>query len=616
MSPEGSDSNTGTVQKPWKNPGFAIDKVQRIMAENPAVSVHLFFRGGEYVVSRPIVIDGSKLKKNLIISGMKGETAVLSGDIAIRNWKKSSDGILVSDLKEAGLEDLGSAVLDTNRFDLYFNGKRQTLARWPNDGFAISGAALGETVLPENWSHQRGTKEGIIEYLDSRISRWAQEKDAYCHAFWYWDWWDSYGRVADIDTTLKAIVFEEPYDYYGYRDNCRYYGVNLKCELDAPEEFYLDRDSSLLYWYAPKTYQDGDPVYASRYKGDYMLNLKDCESVQIDNLTFRGGRKGALSVSGGDAVTINNCHFTCMGEDAVFVEGHGHRVENCLLDELCGGGFKIKGGDRKTLEPSGIVISNNIVSNFSLARYTYKPAIHFTGAGLTITHNRFEKGPSSALRLEGNDVDVSFNQFFNLVSVSDDQGGLDVYGNFSYRRIVLRYNYWRDITGNGLCGAAAVRFDDSISGHIVYGNVFERCGGKHFGAVQINGGKDNYVTNNLFYTCNSALSSNEWDAGRMEYLIDLYKKNLDEVDCFGYLYRMRYPELNQPWNTNVTVNYAVDNLAVGMQSLYMNCTRLQTQNNTLLPEPLQPMEYYLQDSVLASYGLRPIPFSEIGPEGQ
>jgi hypothetical protein len=39
----------------------------------------------------------------------------------------------------------------------------------------------------------------------------------------------------------------------------------------------------------------------------------------------------------------------------------------------------------------------------------------------------------------------------------------------------------------------------------VHGNVFERCGAVQFGGVQVRGGKENAVDNNLFVDCFTGL---------------------------------------------------------------------------------------------------------------
>ena len=152
--------------------------------------------------------------------------------------------------------------------------------------------------------------------------------------------------------------------------------------------------------------------------------------------------------------------------------------------------MRVNGGDRKTLTPGHHYVETCTVSDISRLKRTYTPAVLLDGCGNRIAHNQFERMPSSALRIEGNDQVIELNLIRNVVQESDDQGGLDCFGNPLFRGLVIRWNHWQDITGGTHCGAAGVRLDDMISGVAIYGNIFERCGAVLFGGVQVHGGKE------------------------------------------------------------------------------------------------------------------------------
>jgi hypothetical protein len=116
--------------------------------------------------------------------------------------------------------------------------------------------------------------------------------------------------------------------------------------------------------------------------------------------------------------------------------------------------------------------------------------------GNRIAHNLMHDSYSSAMRIEGNDHLVEFNEVHSVLLESDDQGGVDMWGDPTYRGNVFRYNYFHHI-GNGLgTGQAGIRLDDAICGTLVYGNLFHRCSDGHFGGVQVHGGNENDVENN------------------------------------------------------------------------------------------------------------------------
>ena len=68
------------------------------------------------------------------------------------------------------------------------------------------------------------------------------------------------------------------------------------------------------------------------------------------------------------------------------------------------------------------------------------------------------------MRLEGNDHIVEYNEVYEVVRETDDQGGIDLFYNVTYRGNILRYNYWHDIGSGRACGQAGIRLDDAISG--------------------------------------------------------------------------------------------------------------------------------------------------------
>ena len=622
VSPSGDDAAEGSQVRPWRTPEAAATCVQAYMQAHPGQAVRLEFAAGTYRIREALVFEG--LTASLTLSGPE---AVFSGEMPVSGWTPVTDAdvlrrmpaaaagkVLQADLRACGISDFGTVADRKDRIDLYAGGRRQTLARWPDSGFTQAGKAVGATALPDTWIHVPGTQEGILEYLDPRIGTWMKEKDPILFGYWYWDWADKYHRLRAVDPARRTFTLDEPWSHYGYRDSCRFYGLNLLCELDAPGEYYIDRDRGMIYWIAPEG-SGTDGTVVSVFNGPAMIVAKACKGLSIRGLSFEGGRGGAVQVTGGTDNAVFDCRFSRFGDTPLrFTGGRGHWVDGCLLTELGCGGISMAGGDRRTLERADFKVTNTIVDRFSLFKRTYEPAVYFHGVGLLVSHNRFSHSSSSALRLEGNEIAVEYNQCFNLVEESDDQGGFDTYMDYTYRGIVLRYNHWRDITGGMYAGAAGIRFDDIISGQTVYANVFERCGGGHFGGVQINGGRDNRIFNNLFFDCPWAVSGTAFRDERWFNLLsdEFAATRLAELDGLGPVYAERYPLLKAHYNEPDGVNVVEKNLVVNAQAL-LNAREggFVCNGNTVL-QSLQPLSWFLKPSVQRDCGLEPIPFAEIG----
>ena len=635
VAPGGDDSHAGTRSEPLRTFEGAQSAVRRVLREQPGQKITVLFGDGEYPVEQAIRLtaeDSGSPGAPVVYRAAKGQTPVFTGSKRLAGWTKAAgveslerldasvrDKIYVTNLSEAGITDFGDPTEAGQRPDLICDGQLQTPARWPDEGFVRAGLAKGATPLPETYIKEHGTKEGVFEYMNPYQDRWALEEDARLGGYWYWDWSDAFQAVERWDTATRTARLREPYHLYGYRDSLRYFGMNLFCEIDRPGEWYLMRTSGRLYWYPPEGVDPAQSeVRLTCFGGPYMLTADGCSYLTLEGLTFRDGRGTALLIRGGTRNLLTGCRIERFGRDGVHIEeGTEHGVSGCYLSTFGYGGFKITGGDRRTLVPAGHFVEHTVVEHFSLFQRTYEPAIHLTGCGIRIANNRFSYSSSSAMRLEGNDFMIEYNEVSHVVDESDDQGGLDMWYNPSYRGIEIRYNRWSDISGGTRHGAAGVRFDDMISGMLVYGNLFERCGAHHFGGVQIHGGKDNRVLNNVFYHCPFAVTFSVWEDERWLRALDspeVREKMYEQVDIRSDVYRQKYPELKD-LRQDANANTVADNLVISCGQMFRNPPqRLTSRNNTELESGGNPVEAFCTDAGLAVYGLQPIPVSAIGPK--
>ncbi len=635
VSVDGSNHNPGTRSAPVASFEKAKEIVRAKLKEKPNKPIVVYFGGGVYQTEKSVVFtseDSGTETAPVTYTAAKGEKAVFTGSKRLQGWNILKDEpalaqltssvrgkVYVTNLGDAGITNLGDPIAEGIRPELFCNGSLQTLARWPNEGFIVGGKAKGKTVLPPTYiKERRGTREGIFDYKDKRLNRWTKEKEVCFGGYWFWDWSEEYQKADKIDTITRTMYIREPYHNYGYRDSLKFFGLNLFCEIDQPSEWYLDRDTKLLYWYPPEGINpETAEVRFTVFNESYMIEMKDCSYVTLRGLEFEEGRGNAILIMGGKGCRIKECRVERFGRDGIHIyDGSDHGVSGCLLRTLGYGGFKISGGDRKTLTPGNHFVEHTIVEQFSLFKRTYEPAVHLAGCGNRLSNNRFRYSSSSAMRLEGNDFLIEYNEIDHVVNESDDQGGLDIFYNPSYRGIVVQYNHWADIYGGTRHGAAGVRLDDMISGMYIYGNIFERCGSHDFGAIQIHGGKENKIDNNLFYKCPSAVSFEGYGKKWFEAMDrpEVQKKLYEEVDIDSPTYLEKYPDLKNI-RTNIDINSAADNLVVGCEKTFTRMVDLQIlSNNTSIPDNGKDLLYFCAPEVLEKYGLKPIPYQKIGPK--
>ncbi len=575
--------------------------------------------------------------------------SVISGGIQIQNFKKLNEPVdsrikknvqkklYVADLKEYGLKPLpplklgGFGNLELRRKDRsfknytvfpfvepFFNGKPMTLARYPNEGFIHISGIKGEPL--EQLESFTLLKNVTIKVANCPLDMWSKEPNLLLHGYWNFDWADSYETVEHIIPETQEIKLAHSSSAYGYKEGARFYALNMLCELDQPGEWYLDRENMLLYFYPPEDMETA-PIEFSWFEGP-MFVFDNANHIYLQGLNFRLCSGNIIEIYGGEDIQIQGCSFTNSGGYGVVIDGgKNHRVQSCDFTNLGKGGVYMRGGDRKTLTPSGFRVDNCYFHNLARVDHTYNPAVYGEGVGHIISHNFVTQNPSSAFRMDGNDIIVEYNEVCHVVLESDDQGGLDTYGNPTYRGMVYRYNYWHHI-GNwdkpGLRLQGGVRLDFPISGVKVYGNVFYRASAKEgiFGGVQVNGGKDNLIENNIFADCFLGVTfqpctQEEWN--------NIVKEALNKPDIDYDLYVKRYPEIATLFD-NRTRNTVRNNIFWKCQQPMRNdnCdiifeNNLVDNDDKLFPNAFQgKFDIDPEKRKSLPFNFQPIPFHKIG----
>ena len=168
--------------------------------------------------------------------------------------------------------------------------------------------------------------------------------------------------------------------------------------------------------------------------------------MTLEGLTWELGGGDAIRAAAASDCLLAGCTVRRFAGDGVTIDGG--RATGCspaTSVRMGRGGTAVSGGDRKTLTPGGHFVENCHIHDLSRIDHTYTPAVRMTGVGNRIAHNLFHDIASSAIRLGGNDHLVEFNEVHHVVLESDDQGGVDMFGNPTYRGNVYRYNYWHHI---------------------------------------------------------------------------------------------------------------------------------------------------------------------------
>ncbi|MBN2507182.1 MAG: right-handed parallel beta-helix repeat-containing protein [Verrucomicrobia bacterium] len=649
VSADGADTHPGTPDRPFATLERARDEIRRLKQRGalPAGAVAVVVHGGHYAVARPFVLtaeDSGTADAPIVYRAAAGEIPVFRGGARLTGFTPVRDAEILrrlpeeargrvwqADLKAQGITSVppvrvggfasGATFQSHPAFELFFDGEAMPLARWPNEGFVNVVEVRGPTR--QTGHGPAGCKEGILTYAGDRPARWAEDRDILLYGYWFYGWADSYERVEAIDPGKRQITLARPFHTYGYRAGQPYVAMNLLSEIDQPGEWYLDRQHLLLYFYPPSP-PSGALIEAS-LASHPLVELKEVSHVTFERLTWELGGTDGLRASGGAYCLLAGCTVRRLGGNGLeFNGGTDHGVLSCDFESLGRGGVVMTGGNRKTLAPGRHFVENCHIRDLSRLDRTYTPAVLLNGVGNRIAHNLFHDIRSSALRVEGNEHLVEFNEIARVVLESDDQGGVDMFGNPTYRGNVYRFNYfhhvgsWQHPRQAPDCGQAGIRLDDMISGTLIYGNLFRRCaaGRLGFGGVQIHGGKDNWIDHNLFVDCATAVSFSPWGEATWR---ERTAGALDAPAIDRTQYLERYPDLAR-LNEHPNVNHLWRNLVVRCgEFLRRNRGGARLLGNVVLTNTpaLQasvPGSFSFEDAaaLLDRPGFHPLPFDEIG----
>ncbi len=637
VSPTGDDRNPGTKEKPVAT----LVQARKIAAEikkhlSPGDTLTICLRGGTYRLKKGIVLnsgDGGTREHPLIFRSYAGETATLSGALPLKSYTHLSHSsslykkdpatgrkILVIDLGKNGIT--GFKPLRLSGFSgekapklftlrqLFCNGKAMPLSRWPNEGFTLFTGVVKDS----------SGKAGIV-YQDPVISGWTGEPNILLHGYWYYLWADAWEQVADIDTARHVIRLTPPYNYYDFRKDHPFAAYNVISEIDRPGEWAYDYRQKKIWFYPPKDL--ADTILELAVCEEPLLTLDSVQWVTFRDLHLEMGAGAAVQITRSRHIRLERCDINGLSRDGILIDGGRHlTVVSCSIHDMGRGGIRINAGSRETLEHGDVVIDNCHIYDLSHIDHTYTPGIWVDGTGTTLRHCSIHDVPSSAMRINGNDHLIEYNELYHVVTESDDQGAIDMWGDPTYRGNVFRYNYIHD-TGprrgdevHAITGRAGIRFDDAISGNQVYGNVFRNCAGGHFGAIQIHGGKENLITNNIFYLCSAGLSFTPWSPDHWK---DYTQKSQSFLQQHRNLYVRHYPELADI-NGNLNVNTIAGNVFIACDKIGLRQPQTVIFRDNLIlqqyPPPGSPeKDHYSLKSIsgkLKKINFKKVPFDEMG----
>ena len=550
----GNDGNSGTKEAPLNTLAEAKRRVREFTKGGLGENITVHVDEGNYRVSSLTFDENDSGNDDFSVSYVAEGEVVLNGgvtlpyelfegvdeDVKSALSAEAKDKVLRFDLSTLGItrKDYGElcvigshnsgmlydgAVLSPMWCELFVDGERQTIARYPNNGFLRFEGSIREgegwkstthaDIPHDEWVKMRNPISDIYKIDEEtalRASSWKHANDLWMFGYPRHDWADMSTPVVKIDkndcsmetkyVSMFGIMNETQRD--DYHNGGIYYLYNVLDELDAPGEWYLDRDNAVLYIYPDKDIRESEIILS--LASDPIINFDGAE-----NLSFKGFR---IKGTRGDGIGGNGSKLMIDGIIVSNVSGHGVNlcgsditVKNCEIYNTGRGGIYLNGGDRPTLTHGNNLAENNYIHDFSKLYTTYQSGIHLLGCGNVARNNEICNTPHQALGYCGNEHLIEYNYIHDCTYHSSDAGAIYAGYDWAAHGTVIRYNLIENIGAEGY-RPDGIYWDDGLSGQTAYGNIL--VGVEKF-SLQLGGGHDNIFERNLII--NSGVAALKFD---------------------------------------------------------------------------------------------------------
>ncbi|MDR2115979.1 MAG: right-handed parallel beta-helix repeat-containing protein [Planctomycetaceae bacterium] len=561
VAPNGTSQNSGTKSEPFGTLESARDAIRAKRNDKsiqPNESVTVYLAAGKYFLNKSFELkqeDSGTEKNPILYCSENPHGAELIGGFAIpaSAFKKIDDPVILKRLDPAVHDKVFVADLNTlnipamkqwaNQFkgrpntppELFFNEEPMTVARCPNHTWAGFKTTLDNGLQHDEKTDENNKKvaekagvvfvhpetdtkkthggsflydeESLKNRFPERIARWNPEEGIWLCGYWTHDWADEVLKVASIDSKQKIMTLLGVHGYgiggpswAGYSER-RYFAMNLLEELDAPQEWYLDRKTNRLFFYPPKDLTGSSIVLSTLDQPLVLCNGSNFVHFRGISLgpTFGNG----FEIRGGTKNAILGCRIFATGRSGIVLNGGTmNLVRSCDLYHIGGTAVSIYGGDRKMLIAGEHLAENNHIHHFGRLQRTYAGAFGLQGVGNIVRNNRIHDAPHLAIAYGGNENRIERNEIYRVVQETSDAGALYTGRDWTTQGNIIEENYIHDLGTSDSHGTMGVYLDDCDCGDTIRRNIFYKASR----AVFIGGGRDNVAENNLFIECYQGIS--------------------------------------------------------------------------------------------------------------
>lgn len=437
----------------------------------------------------PLIIKGVSSTDRPVFSGSValpsgGWSEVTGADLAL--FKPSAAGkVFEYDISGisgvVGFDQAASGSLTAKGNELFIDGQSALIARWPNDAWATTTTVDTVSDAPNIVLTSTGpTGQETVGFTGTP---WVQ-------GFWQYDWINLH--QATLNTSGQEYTIADEHSY-GYKTGARMSVTNSLYEVDQNFEYAINNDTLKLYVFLDNS---NPAAYAMTLStsADVLMSLHTASHVQVADIILREGRNSAVLLEYGGDVEFDNVHANGISNSAFKTrDGENYTLKNCTSDDI-GSFLSMTVAGRTNLISCGHQITGNTVTNFGRHIVSTQSGMSIDSVGAVISGNYLEYGPSAAIRVIGNNNEISFNTIANFGMETEDVGGIYIGGDWYGRGNVFKFNTLYNEPGSWSTTAdvSAIYLDDMASGTTVHDNTIHDV----YRGILLGGGRDNDIQRN------------------------------------------------------------------------------------------------------------------------
>jgi parallel beta-helix repeat protein len=397
-SSTGDDSNSGTsVSSAWRS----LEKVNSFTPK-PGDQI-LFKRGDEWVGT--ITVKASGTSGSPIVYGAygTGNKPKIYGSEKITGWTLHSGNIY-------------KAKVNNEVIQLFINGKRATLARYPKSGY------LDITTV-------KSSTEFSSTYLENKPQNY------YKDAIWIGRTSDYYLRSVDVVYSDGQTITLSSAPSGSLGEKKGFFLANKLEFLTQAGEWYFDASNNTVYAQMPGSDSPDNYTVRSSVK-DYNVYLEKKNYVTIQDFELLEAKEHGIYINQSDYVTISNSRIinpANSGINSYYWSDHSSITGNYIYGASSYG--------ISVYNNPGAVIQDNVIDEIGQLKNITRLPVSVWGYGIradigdmSIMYNRITNCGYIGISFYNGAYDIKHNYINGACQVLDDGGGIYTYTGYDYAK--------------------------------------------------------------------------------------------------------------------------------------------------------------------------------------